>query len=395
MEERRKSIVITGRPSSGKSTLISKLVKRLEMLGFQPSGVITPEMRKDRSREGFYVKGIRTKKERVFAIKEREISQTNERYCKHGKYIVFPERFEEVLLEEIEQKTEVFILDEVGPMELGCSKNLDVKWLKEILNLQSQIVITVKKELAEKLKNILSENFDVIFRDIDKDGFDLSYITALEKLTGTEAFLIDLDGVIIDSSEFHKLSWFEVMKKRGAKFTEDDFKETFGMTNELIIKKFIPNATEDEIKKISEEKEEIYRNLARGKIKPIEGANELLEFLWSKGFKMALVSSTPKENIDFISDELGIGKFFDVVISGSDISKGKPDPECYIKAIEKLKVKPSKCYVIEDSQHGIEAGKRAGAKCIGVLTTHKDLYETDIKVENFQELKSILEEVLE
>jgi beta-phosphoglucomutase len=391
---KEKCLIITGRPGSGKSTLIQKIVSRLKIMGIGLSGVITPEIRREKERIGFMVKGINTGAEEILATKEEKIP-FSERTCRLGKYIVFPYNFEKVLFMELEKECEIIVVDEIGPMELGCSKKLKSPWLEKLKNQEKcDLMISVKKDLVEDVKKFFEEKFWVYIHDIDKEGSDRAYIFSLEILTGTEAFLFDLDGVIVDSSEFHKKSWFEVMRKLGVNFGEEDFKSTFGMTNDIIIRKYVPNASDDEVRKIGEEKERIYRELAKGKIKPIPGSIEFIKFLKEKGIKLALVSSTPKENIEFLSDEIGMRNLFDVVISGSDIRRGKPNPDCYITAAEKLGVPTKKCWVIEDSQHGIDAGSSAGAKTIGILTTHKNLQKTDITVKNFEELKKIFLELI-
>jgi len=262
---KEKCLIITGRPGSGKSTLIQKIVSRLKIMGISLSGVITPEIRRGKERIGFMVKGINTGAEEILATKEDKIP-FSERTCKLGKYIVFPYNFEKVLFRELERGGEIIVVDEIGPMELGCSKKLKSPWLEKLKNQEKcDLLISVKKDLVEDVKKFFEEKFWVYIHDIDKEGSDRAYIFSLEILTGTEAFLFDLDGVIVDSSEFHKKSWFEVMRELGVNFGEEDFKSTFGMTNEIIIKKYIPNASDDEVKKIGEEKERIYRSLQKVK----------------------------------------------------------------------------------------------------------------------------------
>ncbi len=400
-ENNKKSdtVVITGRPGSGKTTLIARIVERTKEMGIATAGVLTPEIKDEvrKKRKGFRVTGISKGEEKLLAVDEKEadpklkdVAKQNKKVkkCRMGRYTVFPENFTYILKKEMEtERYDVFIVDEVGPMELECSRNLK-QWVYDVLGLKTKKILTVKKNLVGLVEKWTDE-----LMDLDEEEFSIAYATLLEFATGTDAFLFDLDGVLVDSAEFHMKSWQELMKEKGIEFTEEDFRRTFGMTNDLILRRYFPDAPPEEIRKMGERKEEIYRELARGKIKPIAGAISFLEFLKGRGINLALVSSTPKENIDFLSEELGIGKFFEVVISGSDIKRGKPDPECYIKAAQKLGVSPKKSWVVEDSQHGIDSGRSAGAKCIGILTTHKDLKGTDIKVKTFEELTRIFKKL--
>jgi beta-phosphoglucomutase len=393
----RKCIIITGKPGSGKSTLIKKLSERLKYMKIKICGVFTPEIREDGKRVGFLVKGIRTGKEEILAtVKSKDYANLENKICKLGRYTVFPQNFEKILYEELSQdEFEIIVVDEIGPMELGCSKELKSSWIYKLRNQEKgDLLISAKKDIVEDVKEYFENEFSVYIYDIDKESSEKAYLLSLENLTGTEAFLFDLDGVIVDSSEFHKKSWIGVMSKLGINFGEEDFKNTFGMTNDLIIKKYIPESSEEEIRKIGEEKERIYRELAKGNIKPIPNSLKFINFLKKNGIKLALVSSTPIENIKFLSDEIGMKGLFDVIVSGSDIKHGKPNPECYLIAAEKIGAPTKKCWVVEDSQHGIDAGFSAGAKTIGILTTHKNLEKTDITVRNFEELEKFFSQIL-
>lgn len=381
-------IIITGKPRSGKSTLVLKLSEKLKSMNISIGGLITPEL-KDQNRYGFEIIGISSGKRKILALEKSRTSEKSK--YKLGKYIVFTENFVEIFEEEIKNPKDVFIIDEVGPMEIP-SRKIQGSFLEELKKSEIKTaIITVKKDMVQEIKDFFTQD-NII--DIDEIGADLAYAYALEKSTGTDAFLFDLDGVIIDSSEFHKQSWVVLMSSKGINFSEEDFKITFGKRNEEILKDYFPDLPESEIKKMSYEKEELYRKFAKGNIKPIDGSIDTLRLIRENGFKIALVSSTPKENIDFIFKELKLDNFFDAVVSGTDIKQGKPNPECYLIAAAKLGVKPQRCYVVEDSEHGLEAGKRSGAKCIGITTTHKKLKNADIVVNNFYEMNELIKKVI-
>lgn len=205
-----------------------------------------------------------------------------------------------------------------------------------------------------------------------------------------KAILFDLDGVIADTARFHFEAWRLFMSRHGIEFSEEDFRNIFGMTNELILKRYLGGGlSPEEIKRLSYEKEHMYRDIAKGKITPIDGAMNFIRLAKDR-FKTALVSSTPQENIDFILSEFSLEGVFNCIVSGSEVKNGKPHPECYILASRKLGINPEFCCVIEDSQHGIDAAKSAGAMCIGLLTTHQRLSGADFIASSFKEIGEIL-----
>jgi len=151
------------------------------------------------------------------------------------------------------------------------------------------------------------------------------------------------------------------------------------------------------LKALSDEKEAIFREVARGKIKPLEGAVELVMGLKKAGFELAIGSSTPKKNIEVVLESIGLAEVFHVRVGAEDVSRGKPDPEVFLKAAELIGVRPERCVVIEDAVAGIKAAKNAGMKAIAVTTTHprERLAEADIIVERIADVTvDMIEELL-
>lgn len=174
---------------------------------------------------------------------------------------------------------------------------------------------------------------------------------------------------------------------RGIVFTEADFKQSFGKRNtEILIEKFNRNLSTQQIDRLSRRKEEIFRSLIGQSIKPFPGVLQLLQSLKAARWKMALASSTPPENIELITHALGIADIFDTVVSDRDVSRGKPDPEAFLLAAERLGVAPDCCVVIEDAIAGVRAAKNAGMKCIAVTNTHPAdmLAEADMAVDSLE-----------
>ncbi len=186
----------------------------------------------------------------------------------------------------------------------------------------------------------------------------------------TRAALFDLDGVLLDSARFHLEGWRRMAAELGVPFDDSFFWQTFGMTNGRILPRLlgreIPPA---EAMALSERKEALYREAALGRLELWRGARELLVALRQAGFRTALVSSTPRSNLDFLRAELGLDALMDAFVGAEDVRLGKPDPEPFLVAAARLGADPGSCVVVEDALAGIEAALAGGMRCIAVATT--------------------------
>ncbi|MCC6729454.1 MAG: HAD family phosphatase [Chthonomonadales bacterium] len=185
------------------------------------------------------------------------------------------------------------------------------------------------------------------------------------------AVLFDLDGVLIDSSSFHRESWTKLGSEIGFQMTDAVFWETFGMPNRQIFPLLFGRALpEAEASALSERKEELFRALARGRLQALPGAIDLLRSLKESGFRLALGSSTPRSNVDVILETLGVACLFDGTVTADDVTHGKPNPEVFLTAAARVAVPPERCVVVEDAVVGVEAARAAGMRCLAVTTTH-------------------------
>lgn len=184
--------------------------------------------------------------------------------------------------------------------------------------------------------------------------------------------IFDWDGVIIDSSRQHEKSWQQLAAEEKHTLAKDFFLRSFGMKNETIIPNLLGWSSDPaEIRRLSLRKEEIYREiLCRDTVKPLPGVLHLLESLSAEAVPCAIASSTPAANIECVIDQLGIRRHFRAMATGEDVKRGKPDPEVFLLAAEKLGLPPARCVVIEDAHVGIEAARSAGMKVLAVATTH-------------------------
>jgi len=207
-----------------------------------------------------------------------------------------------------------------------------------------------------------------------------------------KAVIFDLDGVIADTEHLSERADEIVLGKYGIKMTEKEKHEAFGRRVEEIF--------EDALKarkirlgtrKLVSEKDKVFLNLIRGKLRPIRNSLELVKFLRKNGYKVALATSSHMVKMDAELKELGIEKLFRIKINGDHVKKGKPDPEIFLKAAEKLKVNPGECAVIEDSAFGVQAAKRAGMMAIGFRSPNspnQDLSGADMVVDDLGKVRA-------
>jgi beta-phosphoglucomutase family hydrolase len=204
------------------------------------------------------------------------------------------------------------------------------------------------------------------------------------------AAIFDLDGTLIDNNSYHLQSWLQYLKDMNREMSEEEYKARVnGRTNKDVIEYIYQRQMDDEeAMKYAQEKEAIYRKLYAPHIKPVEGLLELLEKLRSLSIPMAIATSGIQVNIDFLFEHIPIRSYFDVIVNSAHITKGKPDPEIYIKTAELLKVSPADCLVFEDAVVGINSAKAAGMKVVGVLTTHTaaELSGADVLIKDFSEM---------
>ncbi len=179
-----------------------------------------------------------------------------------------------------------------------------------------------------------------------------------------------MDGVLVDSGEFHFQAWSQALSEQGIPFSRELFRTTFGMNNTGILEVLLGRTPAPELlAEISDRKEQLFRQAVRGHVQPLPGVLAWLERLKAAGTRQGIASSAPPANIDALVDELGLRGYFDAIASGFDLP-GKPDPTLFLKVARLIGVPPERCVVVEDAIAGVEAARQAGMKCIAVTTTN-------------------------
>ena len=207
-----------------------------------------------------------------------------------------------------------------------------------------------------------------------------------------KAVLWDLDGTIVDSDPYHKLAWRDTFNRHGVDFTEEKYRFTLGRRNNEIIRRYFgTDLSGREVDAIAEQKEESFRNYIKDNIKPFPRVIEIISAMAAADFKLAIVSSATIENIRLVTEVLEIDKVFDIFITGKDVSRGKPSPQGFLTAAQRLGVMPGNCIVIEDAAAGVSAAKTGGMYCVAVTNTssRKDLAAADVVVDRIDQVSFV------
>ncbi len=200
------------------------------------------------------------------------------------------------------------------------------------------------------------------------------------------AVLWDLDGTLIDSEAFHWQSWRDTMRPEGVDLTYGQFLASFGQRNDRILPGWLgPDVDAARIQRIGEAKEAEYRRLAEAHgLTPLPGAREWLATLRATGWKQSIASSAPRVNVEMMLRVAGLEGCLDAIVSADDVTIGKPDPQVFFKAAEKVHTPPSQCIVVEDAAAGVEGARRAGTRSVGV--TKNGRLDADLFVRSLADL---------
>lgn len=198
--------------------------------------------------------------------------------------------------------------------------------------------------------------------------------------------IFDMDGVIVDNHQYHFLAWQKLAAKYGLTIDEAFYRDHMNGRTMLTIMTtvFKDVVAPEKARDIALEKEAIYRELYASKLSPTKGLIALLESAKTNNIPMAIGTSAPEANVAFTLDGLSIRTYFDAIFDERDVSKGKPDPEVYLKCAKGIDRTNDRCIVFEDALSGIKAGQNAGSKVVALATSHsREELNADLIIDNF------------
>lgn len=196
--------------------------------------------------------------------------------------------------------------------------------------------------------------------------------------------VFDLDGVIVDSNPIHSRSWRVYLRRQSIEAPQGFDQKMFGRRNDEIVRQvFGADVDAAEVWRHGAAKEELYREMMGPVLDEhlVPGLRSFLER--HHDVPMGVATNAEQANADFVLGSGGLRRYFRVVVHGGQVARPKPDPEIYLRAANLLGLRPANCIVFEDSLAGVEAARAAGARVVGLRTTHKELQGVDLSIRDY------------
>ena len=185
-----------------------------------------------------------------------------------------------------------------------------------------------------------------------------------------EGLLYDLDGTLIDSMRLHDQSWQLWHDRHGLPFDlAGFFQATAGRSGPEIMAELMPGSDAARIAALSDEKEQLYRDLAVQQLQAIGGAEDLLARCAAAGYKQAVCTAGPTKNVAVSYQRFGFDRHIATMVNPEQGFRGKPHPDLFLEAARRLGVEPGRCVVFEDAPLGIEAARRAGMRAVAITSS--------------------------
>jgi len=207
-----------------------------------------------------------------------------------------------------------------------------------------------------------------------------------------KAVIFDMDGVIIDSEPLYRKIQDKIFKDLGFSVSDVEYDTFIGLGLKKMWKRLIVSRNlKQSIEYLIElNNQQIHEYFKEEKLEPMSDFIEFLDLCLSKKMKTAVASSTSKIVIDTILRKLGVMHKIPIIVSGEEVPAGKPAPDIFLEAADRLNISPANCIVIEDSENGVKAAKSARMYCIGLQNPNsgkQDLSAADKIINSFKEIK--------
>lgn len=204
------------------------------------------------------------------------------------------------------------------------------------------------------------------------------------------AVIFDMDGVICHTNPYHSLAFREFFSAHNLYPSDEDFAQhMFGKSNSYILSHFLNRPIQgEELLRLEEEKESLFRKIYKPHIEPINGILEFIEDLKNNHVKLGVATSAPYANLELILSKVPIRETMGSILASENVKRHKPDPEVYLTSAKNLGVSPAQCVVFEDSFSGVTAALNAGMRVVGVLTSHtkEELPPCSLYINDYKEL---------
>ena len=204
-----------------------------------------------------------------------------------------------------------------------------------------------------------------------------------------KAVIFDMDGTLVDSTKADFLAWQQLFSYYNQQLTFSDYIPLLGMKSSQVVKDFLPVNTEEEVQFALTKKLVFFHEIiSEDGIYPVPFADVFLKQISQYNIPLALATSSRRAKMEMVMEKLNLLIYFDTVITGGDVKDGKPSPEIFLLAAEKLNMLPEDCIVFEDAANGVKAAKNAGMKCVALSSheTIESLQEADLVIDTFENL---------
>jgi beta-phosphoglucomutase family hydrolase len=183
--------------------------------------------------------------------------------------------------------------------------------------------------------------------------------------------IFDMDGVLVDNMAIHMEAFAAIARRYGVAVNTYSVLGLAGKGNDEIFRQIFPADVVERVgtDALGAEKEAIYREMYAPLLKPAAGLIAFLDELRAHGVRIAVGTSAPTVNMDFVFDGLGIRHYFDAIVNVDMVRRAKPDPEIYLKALSELGLEGDECLVFEDAVAGVQAAHAAGVKVVALSTS--------------------------
>jgi len=200
--------------------------------------------------------------------------------------------------------------------------------------------------------------------------------------------IFDMDGTLIETTEADYLAWKRVFTDYHKELSFEDYFPLIGMKSAIVVQSRL-SLDEEETKKALSQKMKYFSEIVTEKgIQVVPYAIKFLKQLKAENLKIALATSSRQEKMNFVLQLTNLTSYFDIIVTGDLVQKSKPAPDIFLKAAEKLQLKPEDCLVVEDAANGVKAAKNAGMKCVAITTTHTEdlLQQADVVINSYEDL---------